>query len=191
MCGRYYIDSAAAKAFGGKTSEDGSGNRTACEMCPGMKASVLRMNGRSFQWETMSWGFENQSGQPVINARLETMRQRAMFSALADRQRCAVPASGYFEWRRSDRQKYAVSLDGVNPIYLAGLYRMGERGMEFVVLTQAPVDSIRRFHDRMPVLLRDENAVAEWLSGRLEPGVANESGVVIRALGNEQLQMDI
>ncbi len=189
MCGRYFIDMAALGALEAKPAESDRANDAIREMCPGREAIVLRMKDRAVCRESMTWGFDNQSGRPVINARVETMRQKPLFSALADSQRCAIPASGYYEWRRSDHQRYAVSVKGVNPLYLAGLYRMGERGMEFVVLTQAPIEAIRPFHDRMPVILRDNKALTDWLSGKSEPGAASDSGIEIRATGDEQLRM--
>ncbi len=189
MCGRYYIDRTVLEGIAGKPGGSFGGKDSTCEMCPGMEAIVLRLQGNTLRRETMTWGFDIQPGRAVINARLETMRQKQMFSALADSQRCAIPASGYYEWRRSDHQRYAVSVKDTNPIYLAGLYRMGERGLEFVVLTQDPIESIRRFHDRMPVLLRDNQALSDWLCGKSEPGMANGSGVEIRATGDEQLHM--
>ena len=82
---------------------------------------------------------------------------------------------------------YAIALDGANPIYLAGLYRRGVNGLEYVVLTQPPVGRIRSVHNRMPVILRDAEAMRVWLSGGT-PGMPGEK-VDVRPVGDEQLRM--
>ena len=123
----------------------------------------------------MRWGFEKPQGGLVINARVETIGERPMFRALAQKQRCAMPASGYYEWRRSDRQKYTVALASAGRFYLAGLWRVGVEGPEFVVLTQPPVEAIVPVHNRMR-------------AGET-PLYADSAALRVAAAGPEQLSM--
>ena len=188
MCCRYYLDVAIDKEPYYEAGEARGATRETRDICPGDEASGLVVASSGIRRMAMKWGFINPRGGLIINARIENMRQRPMFSALADRQRVALPASGYYEWRKGDKQRFGVSVYGVDRVFLAGLYRQGERGLEFVVLTQPPMGGIGSIHNRMPVILWNEDAVRRWLGGedvRFEEG----ERLTIRALGDEQLRM--
>ena len=190
MCGRYYIEDGAMESMDLSVlnrealgQQDSSG-----DMTPGMSVPALVHGGEATEARRLSWGFTGAGSGLVINARFETLRDRPMFSGLADRQRCALPASGYYEWRRSDHQKYAVSLSDRGLIFLAGLYRYGAAGLECVVLTQPPTPCIERIHNRMPLVLPDEAAMRAWLNGA-ERLYDDDTRLSIRAQGDEQLSM--
>ena len=184
MCGRYFIADEAIRGFDLEAL-----NRTCVsggEIQPGMEAPVVVSEDESVQ--AMRWGFARQQGGLVINARVETLREKPLFRGIADSQRCAMPASRYYEWRRTDKQKFAVNLRDVGLFYLAGLYRMGEAGREFVVLTQPPVEVVQPVHNRMPLILPDRTCLRRWLAGET-PLFSDGASVLIRAMGPEQLQM--
>ena len=185
MCGRYFIADEAIRGFDidalNRTSVAGG-----AEITPGMEAPVLLSEAERAQ--PMRWGFSRERGGLVINARVETLHEKPLFRGIADSQRCAMPASRYYEWRRADRQKFAVNLRDVGLFYLAGLYRMGEAGREFVVLTQPPVKAIQPVHNRMPLLLPDADALGRWLAGET-PLYAESAALRVAAQGPEQLMM--
>ena len=111
----------------------------------------------------MRWGYGMPDGRRIINARSETAGERALFMDGIARRRCAIPAVCYYEWdRRSPgRDKYAIApREGLT--WLAGLYRLGEAGPEFVVLTRPPASDIAFLHDRMPVLVPGD-LVGDWI----------------------------
>ena len=181
MCGRYFIDEDGLREYGFETAETGG-----ADICPGVQAPALVMGSGDIDVKRMRWGFERPGGGLVINARAETMGERPMFRALSERQHCALPASRYYEWRRSDRQPFDISLEGASRFWLAGLYRLGAEGLQFVVLTQPPVRAILPVHSRMPLILADPGALRRWLDGetRLFDGT-----VRVQAHGPEQLAM--
>lgn len=186
MCGRYFIQETLSVGVTGTKKEKAGARR---DICPGASTDACVVIDGQARTMPMEWGFRKEKGGLVINARAESLRERQMFSGLVDRQRCALPASGYYEWRRADHQRYIIELSDVNPFYLAGLYRMGERGPEFVVLTQPPADPIRPIHDRMPVILSDDIERDAWLiDGRLPDGV-DDGGIRVHSDGDEQLRM--
>lgn len=115
----------------------------------------------------MKWGFSRFDGKGlVINARIETAGEKPMFRKEYDAHRCLIPASCYYEWDKNKlpKQKYAIGL--LRPIYMAGLYRY--EGLSplplFVILTRPAADGIRFIHDRMPVILPEDDQ-RSWLSG--------------------------
>ena len=130
----------------------------------------------------MIWGFTHEStSKPIINCRIETADQKALWKDSWFRRRCIIPASWYYEWgippsevgflntneqRNIRKEKYAIQPEGAEITYLAGLYRFEEhRGMQvpmFAVLTREAVAPIRTIHDRMPLILGKEK-LKDWI----------------------------
>ncbi len=125
----------------------------------------------------MVWGFANPKGNgaPLLNARVETAATKPFWKEAWRSRRCVIPASWYFEWehlmgpdgKKKTGQKYMLQPKNSSVTYLAGLYRMEERGgirvPVFTVLTREAAEGVRFLHDRMPVILPRE-AVKEWIS---------------------------
>jgi len=122
----------------------------------------------------MGWGLAVEwDAKPLINARGETLERKKTFRPLLEN-RCLIPATAYFEWRRDGtaRRKNVIGLAGGSLFAFAGLTD-GER---FAIVTCRPAPSIAHIHDRMPVMLAPE-AEAEWIG----PGVpfARVSGLLV------------
>jgi len=113
----------------------------------------------------MRWGFPmRHSSKLVINARFESAAEKPMFREALALRRCVLPCSGFYEWSHdSAKTKYLFRLPGASLLYLAGLYNADQEQPRFVVLTQAAGSSMLDIHDRMPVILR-QNEVAAWLN---------------------------
>jgi putative SOS response-associated peptidase YedK len=113
----------------------------------------------------MNWGLAvDWDTKPLINARAETLDQKKTFRSLLAN-RCLVPATAYFEWRKDGAAKYKNRIapaDGqpMEPLFaFAGLYE-GER---FTIITCPPTPSIAHIHNRMPVIV-DGKAEAQWIN---------------------------
>ena len=119
----------------------------------------------------MKWGFSGTKGL-LINARAETAAEKETFRDAWARHRCVIPASWYFEWEHDENKKagkkYALRPEREGLIWLAGLYRMENSFPVFVILTRSADEEILWMHDRMPVLL-PENEVNEWISPANDP----------------------
>ncbi len=186
MCGRYYMEADDVLEYAADIRYENRKPAGGVDICPGMEAPALI--GGDASARPMRWGFERSQGGLVINARVETIDQKPMFRALARSQRCAMPASRYYEWRKADRQRFDISLIQTRRFFLAGLYRLGVGGAEFVVLTQPPVDAIVPVHNRMPLLLPDADALRRWLAGET-PLFRDSAALRVAANGPEQLAM--
>ncbi len=117
------------------------------------------------------WGFPNfkQSGGVIINARSETVHEKPTFRKLLISERCIIPASGFYEWRKVDskKEKYFIRSATNNVIYMAGLYNrfidnMGAVNNRFVILTTDANEQMSYIHSRMPVILSPEASFV-WL----------------------------
>ena len=105
----------------------------------------------------------------VFNTRMETAPEKDLFVSSIDERRCLIPASRYFEWKKTDadrKTRFAFAAETGDPLYLAGLYvRTSDKRQLpcFSILTQDAEKSIREIHPRMPVLV-PFSRTEEWLS---------------------------
>ncbi len=129
-----------------------------------------------FQWGLVPvWAKDVSIGSKMINARGETLREKPAFKGLLRRKRCVVPASGFYEWKKTSPTK---SPAGKTPMYitptdrpafaLAGLWDVWQGAdasylQTFTIITTAPNELMRQVHDRMPMIL-DNEGVRTWLS---------------------------
>ncbi|MCR5595554.1 MAG: SOS response-associated peptidase [Lachnospiraceae bacterium] len=125
----------------------------------------------------MKWGYTlPKSNKPVVNARSETAADKPMFKDDWRSHRCIVPSSWYFEWEHFTSadgktitgDKYMFQPLGSTITYLCGLYRFENDFPVFAILTREPSAEIRRFHDRMPLIL-PEDRIDEWINPESVP----------------------
>ncbi len=117
-----------------------------------------------------TWGFTVAHGSPVINARIESLREKKMFSELVGSKRCVVLADGFYEWKNA--QPYYFRLPGHALFAFAGLWRPRPDGPgrdECVVITREASREVRPVHTRIPVILTMEEW-AGWLDNLKPPG---------------------
>ena len=123
----------------------------------------------------MFWGFHlPDSKVPIINARIETAREKVTFSDSWENRRCVIPASYYFEWehlttasgKKKTGEKFRIQPEVSSIVFFAGLYRVEEiKGLKvpvFTILTTEAAEEIRFIHDRMPVMLAEDD-VDRWV----------------------------
>ncbi|MCC6403524.1 MAG: SOS response-associated peptidase [Fimbriimonadaceae bacterium] len=112
----------------------------------------------------MPWGLQPAwatKGGAMINARWESAAEKPYFRSAWKSRRCAVPASGWFEWKEEGgaKQPYFARLHDRAPMLFAGLW---EEGSGYAILTKDAEQGLREVHDRMPVILGEEE-VGAWL----------------------------
>lgn len=117
--------------------------------------------------ERMPWGLQPAwatKGGKMINARWESAAEKPYFRSAWKSRRCAVPASGWFEWNEEGggKQPYFCRPRDHGPMLFAGLWEEGVDGPGYAVLTKDAEPELQEVHDRMPVLLGREQADA-WL----------------------------
>ena len=116
------------------------------------------------------WSDSPKTGYKMINARAETIEDRSAFrDALATR-RCLVIADGFYEWQPREhvaKQPWWVTRSGGEPFAFAGLWAEARREdgstvHSCTIVTCEPGEVVAPIHDRMPVILRQEDE-ADWL----------------------------
>lgn len=105
-----------------------------------------------------SWSTDPAGGRRPINARVESVLDKAMFAESLARRRCLVVVDGFYEWRRppgAPKQPYFLDLaDGSQePFALAGIWDRNDGEVTCAVVTAPSDDELAWLHDRMPVRL--------------------------------------
>ena len=116
-----------------------------------------------------SWAKDAKRAAQQINARAESLASRSAFKGAFAKRRCVVPADGFFEWvgGKGARQPIWFHRADGGLILFAGLYESwqpqpDEWQRTFSIITTEANEVVEPIHDRMPVILADEQ-VDEWL----------------------------
>ena len=121
-----------------------------------------------------SWAKDPKDVPLLINARSETAAQKASFRGPMRHGRIVVPASGFYEWRRtpnpSGKGKPIIEPFYVRPragglVAFAGLMSREAAGEPIdtaAILTVDANDAFRDIHHRMPIVI-ELGAVDRWL----------------------------
>ena len=145
---------------------------------------IVRQRFEDREIARAKWGLVNHWTLPgkrvtgPINARAEGVDRRPAFREAFLKRRCVVPADGFFEWAGPDGQRRPLwfhRADG-GLLLLAGLYESwfpapDRRERTFTILTTRANEMMRPIHDRMPVVLSDEQADA-WMNPK-DPNPVN------------------
>lgn len=120
------------------------------------------------------WAKEAGIGDRLINARAESVTDKPAFRDAFRRQRCIVPADGFYEWRsvpgtRIKQPTYIRRVDG-EQLAFAGLWERWRdpedpdgRPIETCTIITTEANAIvAPIHDRMPVIL-ERGAWDMWL----------------------------
>jgi len=175
MCGRYSLHSnpsVVALQFGLAHPPEFSARYNIAPGTPVLAVPANPNHARSgtlLHWGLVpSWAKDPSIGNRLINARAETLTEKASFRVAFRRRRCIIPANGYYEWMPTGgrKQPYYVHPQGEELFGFAALYEHwnGPDGPleSCTIITTEANELMRRIHGRMPAILPVE-AYAHWL----------------------------
>ena len=182
MCGRAYqtySDEELYFRYLSRKPESSSGFLPVYNLCPTQNSPVLRILSGERRLDWMRWQLVP-STEPAfttqlstINARAEGIFQSRLYRDLIYRQRCIIPLSGFFEWKRWEgvKRPFKIFLRDEPIMSVAGIWdtwRSGspEQRDSFSIVTTSANEFMAEIHDRMPVIL-DRSAEAAWLDPEL------------------------
>ena len=135
-------------------------------MRPTQNSPVLRTVDGAREFDEMRWQLvprwekEFKTKLTTINAKSETVFESRLYKSLIVRQRCIVPLSGFYEWKKDGTKKrpYEIHLKDGNIMSVAAIWDTwrsgtGEERRSFSILTTSANDFMREIHERMPVIL--------------------------------------
>jgi putative SOS response-associated peptidase YedK len=116
-------------------------------IAPTQPLPVIREWGRL---ELLPWGVKERR---IINVRSERASTKPS-------SRCLVVVDGFYEWRDADKQPFYFRRRDRRPFALGGVVI----GKAAAIVTAEPLTGIVELHDRMPLILPDNDWKA-WLAG--------------------------
>lgn len=176
MCGRFtmYADDPELVALFDIDVVEGEHEPSYNQAPSEMIRAIRDKSDESRELTDQKWGlvpfWAKEGFKPLINARAETVTEKATFRTAARKRRCLVPTNGYYEWQKrpdGKKQPYFLSLadaegfaapPGSEPILaMAGIFEWpaeGEGGpATSALLTRQAADTLGHIHERMPLFV--------------------------------------
>jgi putative SOS response-associated peptidase YedK len=197
MCSRYFLDAdgnVIAFTFG-VPADIRIAPRV--NIAPSQEAPVIRARkeGGGRELAMLRWGLvpfwakDPAIASRMINARCETIAGKPAFREAFRSRRCAIPASGFYEWTGEPRRRvpHRISIEERPLIAFAGLWErwkdaQGKPLDTYTIVTTPANGFVSAMHDRMPAILADAD-IDTWLSG-----TAEEAWTAIRPCPDEAMR---
>jgi putative SOS response-associated peptidase YedK len=153
-------------------------------IAPTQGVAVVANDGKQqidfFRWGLIPfWAKDESIGSKMINARAETLVTKPAFRTALKRRRCIIPASGFYEWRKSadgkTRTPMYIRMKDRKPFAFAGLWETwhtsdGSALPTCTIITALPNELVANIHNRMAVILPPEQ-YQNWLDPKEVDGV--------------------
>jgi putative SOS response-associated peptidase YedK len=112
------------------------------------------------------WAKDKANGNRMINARSESLAEKPSFRDAFRKRRCLVAADGWYEWQvaTGGKQPWFIRAKDARPLAFAGLWERWKDPADGALLESCTIvttdasASIKKIHDRMPVVLPE----AQW-----------------------------
>ncbi len=149
-------------------------------VAPTQPAPVACLRHGTRQIEMMRWGLVPRVPAPgakklplMINARLESVMDKAVYREAFAHRRCLVPADGFFEWKREHGKPLPIYFhpEPRRVFAFAGIWTWAGEAASFAILTGPPNALVAPIHDRMPIVLPRE-AYDAWLDPAVDARAA-------------------
>lgn len=176
MCGRYTLVKKAEEVAKRFKVEVGAHYKPRYNAAPTQLLPVITADAPEglswFYWGLIpAWSKDKAISQKLINARAETVEDKASFRNALKQRRCLVPADGFFEWKpvsKKGKIPYRITLMNEALFAFAGLWEEyeddeGDTVQTFTILTTQANSTLENIHERMPVILSRE-AESLWLN---------------------------
>lgn len=110
------------------------------------------------------WAKDEKIGSSMINARIETIQEKATYKNTFQHKRCLVPMDGFYEWKKDGKQKvpFRIITKDQEVFSVAGMWEhwRNPSGLDiytYTVITLPANEKMSELHDRMPAILPKEH----------------------------------
>lgn len=120
-----------------------------------------------FRWGLIPSWMKELPKSAIFNARRESLELKPSFRGALSRRRCVIPAMGFYEFRKGDKQPFFIHYADEKPMLMAGIYDAwyaadGSYIPSLALITMEANPQMQALHHRMPVLF-DLEAANTWL----------------------------
>jgi len=174
MCGRFALYSSfnAIKDYADILNEIGE-LESNFNVAPGQIIPIVMIVNKKKILEPVKWGLvpfwakDPKIGYRMINTRAETISEKPSFKAAFKYRRCLIPANGFYEWKKPEKQPYFIHLKDRELFTFAGIWEEwhhpdGSSVRTCSIITTEPNQKMQEIHNRMPVILSREDE-EKWL----------------------------
>ena len=126
------------------------------DICPGQQALALGLSSQGVFPGFLTWGYPGFQDKLLINTRIETIKQKEIFKTSFEKYRCALVASGFYEWDPKHQKYFITGKDKL--FYLAGIFEPRSKG--FSIITRDSYGELASIHPRSPIILDAKQATA-------------------------------
>ena len=182
MCGRYslFADFRIIEERFGEATFDEEDYEESYNIAPSQMVLSVINDGKKNRLGYLKWGLvppwakDSKIGFKMINARAETVHEKPSFREAFKKRRCLIVADSFYEWKRTEERKIPMRIKMKNDelFAMAGLWESwkddkGDLVHTCTILTTEPNDLMSSIHDRMPVILKQEDE-QKWLNPSLK-----------------------
>jgi putative SOS response-associated peptidase YedK len=167
-------------------------------IAPTQPVAVVRQGATCREMSLLRWGLvpswakDTKIGASLINARADTIATKPSFRTAFKRRRCLIPADGFYEWKKGEgktKQPFYIRLKKDYPFAFAGLWEHWEGPDNSAIdsctiVTTDANETLRTLHDRMPVILREED-YDRWLDPKIQD--PTELGELLKPYSSEEM----
>jgi putative SOS response-associated peptidase YedK len=150
-------------------------------IAPTQQVAVVRQGttcreGSMIRWGLIPfWAKDAKVGASMINARADTVATKPAFRAAFKKRRCLVLADGFYEWQKGEgktKQPFYIRMAKDQLFAFAGLWEHWKGPDETsidscAIITTDCNETLHPIHDRMPVILHEED-YDRWLGPKAE-----------------------
>ena len=172
MCGRFTLKTPERVRFEQLNSFDPDDYVPRYNIAPSQDVLTIVERDSIREATTLRWGlipYWSKEPKGFINARAETLEQKAAFSDSFLKRRCLIVADGFYEWERNGKisQPYYFQMKDQAPFAFAGIWDRWKSESGWIttcaIITTTANELLAQIHHRMPVIVCPEFH-AQWLS---------------------------
>jgi putative SOS response-associated peptidase YedK len=178
MCGRFTQKAerkTIEKEFAVKIDQDKL-FRTSYNIAPTQIIGAIRTIEGIREYANLKWGLipswskDDSFAAKLINARAETLAEKASFRDAYKKRRCLIPATGFYEWKKTadGKQPHYFFMKEKEAFGFGGLWEewldkeSGELVETCTIITTEANEILQPIHERMPVIIGQKD-YKNWL----------------------------
>lgn len=166
MCGRFTLKTPERVKFDALHTYDPDDLVPRYNIAPSQNVLTILERDSEREATFLRWGlipFWSKEPKGFINARAETIEQKAAFNESFQRRRCLIPADGFYEWERNGKisQPYYFQMKDQAPFAFAGIWDRWKSEGSWItscaIVTTTANEILAPIHHRMPVIISAES----------------------------------
>lgn len=176
MCGRYNLTATAEELIAHFQLQRPVKFQSSYNIAPAQKIlNIVELDDQSLKAVNLFWGLvpswakDSDNSTHLINARMETVREKPSFRSAFKHRRCLIPATGFYEWSKTPSGKHAFHIHRQDRqlFAFAGLWEQWLHETQTLysctIITTEAMELMQSIHDRMPVIISPDH-YHDWLN---------------------------